>query len=139
MILQVFFIATSLIGWWTWGKKIDDEITFSTPKQLGWMVFGGAIVTCVYGYMLHTYTDAYAPWVDSLVLSLSVIGQFLLMRRKVENWGFWILVNIISVPLYYSRELYVTSALYVVFLAHAVYAYAHWMSISNEVEYEEVH
>ena len=62
--------------------------------------------------ILHRYTDAYAPFWDSFVLSVSVLAQFLLLNRKLESWYFWLLVNTVAVPLYCSRGLWLTGALY---------------------------
>ena len=76
--------------------------------------------------LLVHFTDAFAPGWDSLLLTGSVIGQVLMMNRKLENWIFWLGVNTIAVPLFYSRGLYLTSALYGAYWLHAVYAYLKW-------------
>jgi nicotinamide mononucleotide transporter len=90
------------------------------------MALAGAAATAAYGLMLKHYTDAFAPFVDSAVLMFSVIAQILLMGRRIENWPVWLLVNGISVPLYASRGLYLTAALYVGYLLNAVIAWRHW-------------
>ena len=79
-----------------------------------------------YGSLLHRFTDAYAPFLDSLVLAFSVLGQFLLMGRRYESWWCWLLVNTIAVPLYLSRGLHVTAVLYAAFWVNAVVALARW-------------
>ncbi|MFZ5549656.1 MAG: nicotinamide riboside transporter PnuC [Pseudomonadota bacterium] len=81
--------------------------------------------------MLHRFTDAYAPFVDSVVLSFSVVGQWLMMQRRVECWPFWLLVNIVAVPLYASRELYLTSGLYGFYLVNALVSWRHWWRLSH--------
>lgn len=60
------------------------------------------------------------------MLTFSVIAQVLLMRRRLETWIFWLIVNTLAVPLYFSRELYVTSALYAAFWLNAFIAWNHW-------------
>ena len=92
---------------------------------LVWAAVGGA-VTLGYGALLHRFTDAYAPYLDSVVLAFSVMGQLLLMGRRLESWGCWIVVNTIAVPLYASRGLYVTSALYALFWVNAVVSLRTW-------------
>ncbi|MBC7685260.1 MAG: nicotinamide mononucleotide transporter, partial [Bdellovibrionales bacterium] len=111
VVLQVFFVVTGLVGWVQWmrGDKGDTlPITNARVKTLVLIVPVAVVATAAYGALLHYYTKAYAPFVDSAVLVFSVVAQFLLMQRKVDNWPFWILVNTIAVPLYASRELYLT-------------------------------
>jgi nicotinamide mononucleotide transporter len=84
-----------------------------------------------YGWLLHRWTDAYAPFLDSMVLACSIVAQLLLMRREVETWWFWIVVNLMAAPLFFSRELYLTSALYVAYLANALFALRHWRQLQH--------
>src|SRR5688572_10282772 len=113
--LQVFFIVTSLYGWWHWLRGRQGEpapIARSTIAEcLTWATaaIAGAIG---YGALLHAFTEAYAPFADSLVLTFSILAQFLLMRRRIESWWFWLAVNAIAVPLYFSRGLQLTALFY---------------------------
>ena len=86
------------------------------------MALAGAVGTAAYGLMLKHYTNAYAPVIDSAVLMFSVIAQVLLMGRRIENWPVWLLVNTVSVPLYASRGLYLTAALYAAYWINALVA-----------------
>jgi len=60
------------------------------------------------------------------------VAQLLLMKRQIQTWWFWILVNLLSVPLFFSRELYITSALYSAFLLNAVVALRHWKRLAEQ-------
>ena len=92
----------------------------------------GVVVTGAYGWLLNRFTDAYAPFVDSLVLAFSVLGQVLLMERRVESWWCWLLVNTVAVPLYASRELYLTAVLYAGFWANAIVSLRHWRRLAEK-------
>lgn len=130
--LQVFFLITGAIGWVYWKKEsIAPKITNVPWSSLKYMVLGALITTAMYGTILHKFTDAYAPLIDSAVLAFSVLAQFLLMRRNLQTWYFWIAVNTISVPLFWSRELYMTSALYAVFWVNAVYSAYNWKKLEK--------
>ncbi|MHB8474618.1 MAG: nicotinamide riboside transporter PnuC [Gammaproteobacteria bacterium] len=130
--LQLFFIATSLVGWWQWHHPMpltqaaQRPVTNARPQTLSWMTLAAIAVTLLYGWMLHQFTDAYLPYIDSAVMALSVIAQCLLMQRKVETWLFWLAVNTISVTLFASRGLTLTSALYAAYWMNAWYGWLRW-------------
>lgn len=127
--LQGFFIATSLLGWWGWlhGRKGDPlPVSRASWQGLALALLSAVLVALGYGALLHHFTDAYAPFVDSLVLTLSVLAQLLLMRRKLENWYCWLLVNTLAVPLFFSRELYLTAFIYCLFWCNAWYGLYRW-------------
>ncbi|WP_374580431.1 nicotinamide riboside transporter PnuC [Pseudoduganella sp.] len=127
--LQLFFIVTCIIGWRQWLRGDHGHALHIRTTRLGtlaWMVLVGIAASAAYGLMLHHFTNAYAPFVDSAVLMFSVIAQVLLMARRIENWPVWLLVNTISVPLYASRGLYLTAALYVAYWINALVAWRHW-------------
>ncbi|HSJ01267.1 MAG TPA: nicotinamide riboside transporter PnuC [Verrucomicrobium sp.] len=135
--LQFFFIAASAVGWWRWlrGRRGGPLRVRRTPWWLGlaWLL-PALVVAAGYGLMLHHYTDAYAPYWDSLVLTFSVIAQFLLVGRRIENWWCWLLVNTIAVPLYASRGLYITMAFYSFFWVNAIISLRHWRKLLREQE-----
>jgi len=130
--LQVFFIATSVVGWRNW---VGGESGAGLPVHrtrlmaLAEMLLTGAAVAAFYGWLLHRFTDAYAPFLDSVVLAFSVLGQLLLMRRRYEAWWCWLLVNTVAVPLFLSRGLTLTAILYAVFWINAVVALFRWRKL----------
>jgi nicotinamide mononucleotide transporter len=132
--LQAFFVATAGVGWWRWihgdqGRELP--VRRSSKALIASAAAAGVVVTLGYGWLLHRFTDAYAPFLDSLVLAFSVLGQLLLMERRVESWWCWLLVNTIAVPLYASRGLYVTAALYVAFWINAIVSLRHWRRLAD--------
>lgn len=127
--LQLFFVVTCAVGWWSWlkgnsGKELPVRRT-PVGVIIAWLAVAVA-VALIYGAILHRFTDAYAPFLDSLVLTFSVLAQLLLMRRRYETWWFWLVVNTIAVPLFHSRGLELTALLYVAFWINAVVALVRW-------------
>jgi nicotinamide mononucleotide transporter len=131
--LQVFFVTTAVVGWWRWlhgTQGAELPVRHSAPALVMWSLVAGVVVTVGYGWLLYTFTDAYAPFLDSLVLAFSVVGQLLLIDRRVETWWCWLLVNTIAVPLYASRGLYVTAVLYAAFWLNAIVALRRWRKLA---------
>ena len=127
--LQLFFIGASIAGWWRWtgGDHGAPLPMRRTPAaHMGAMAAAAVLVALGYGLLLQRFTDAYAPFLDSVILTFSVLGQLLLVGRRIENWWCWLIVNSVAVPVYFSRGLYITAALYVGFWVNAVVALVHW-------------
>ena len=127
--LQLFFIVPSAVGWWNLQK--DDfgqglPIRNTPLPMILACVTVGALTSWGYGWLLHTYTNAYAPFADATVLALSVLAQLLLMSRRYESWWCWLAANSIAVPLFLMRGLELTALLYTGFWVNAVVALVRW-------------
>lgn len=132
--LQLFFVVSSAIGWRAWlkgGSGAALPVTNVPLRTLMLIVPAGVALTAAYGAMLHAYTNAYAPFVDSAVLVFSIVAQILLMQRRIENWPFWLLVNTVAVPLYASRGLYLTSFLYGCYWINALVSWWWWRRLER--------
>jgi len=130
--LQLFFISTSVIGWWQWfhpalpNTEGQRPITQAKRETLIWMVIAGIVVASAYGWLLHRFTNAFMPYMDAAVLALSVIAQCLQMQRKIETWPFWLGVNTLSVGLFAYRGLTLTAILYAAYWVNAWYGWWRW-------------
>lgn len=127
--LMLIFLCSSALGWWQWqrGKRGEPlAITRTRPLYLPLFLLPALFITLGYGTLLHQLTDAYAPFWDSAVLGCSLLAQFLLLRRKLETWAAWIIVNLLAIPLYFSRELYLTAAVYLAYLINAGFGWWIW-------------
>lgn len=126
--LQAFFIVTGIEGYrrWRGGQARVLPITRTPPLELLKLCLAGALVVAGYGYLLHRFTDAYAPFLDSAILAFSVLGQLLLVQRRIETWACWLLVNTLAVPVYWQRGLHLTSMLYAVYWVNALVSLRYW-------------
>jgi nicotinamide mononucleotide transporter len=139
--LQAFFVLTSLLGWWKWLRGREGRalpVTHAGIASMLWVVPLGVGATAAYGAMLHHFTNAYAPFPDSAVLVFSIIGQILMMQRRVENWSFWLLVNTIATPLYFSRGLHLTAVLYAGFWINALVSWRSWHKLAAPPSLESI-
>jgi nicotinamide mononucleotide transporter len=128
--LQVFFAAVNLYGWWTWTRNKADAgeviVRRLPPLGYGLWIAGSVAAIWAWGTFMRTYTQTSYPHWDASVAMLSVAGQMLMTRRFVENWHYWIIVNLISIPLYVVKELYLTAGLYGMFLVLAIGGLVEW-------------
>jgi nicotinamide mononucleotide transporter len=128
--LQVMFIALSAYGWYEWlygGRgQTPLAITHTTAAEWGAGAAFIAVFTAGFGYYLAHHTDSSFPYLDSFTTGTSLVAQFLLMRKRLENWWLWLLVDVIYVPVLWVKELYPTSLLYALYLGLAGYGYWQW-------------
>ncbi|MFT3792058.1 MAG: nicotinamide riboside transporter PnuC [Rudaea sp.] len=127
--LQAMFFSLNLYGWWRWwrGDGEHHELPVSRLSPRGWLAAGTAAAVAVplLQQALIAISGA-APFLDAVITTLSVIAQVLLNRKTLENWWLWIVVDLISVPLYVSKGLYLTALLYALFLLMCVGALFAW-------------
>ncbi len=95
-------------------------------RSRAWGLVGCGLAVWVWGAMMHRLTDAAAPWWDAGVAITSVAAQWLLSRRYIENWVLWIAVDAVAVPLFATRGLWLTSAVYIVLLGLSIWGAIDW-------------
>jgi nicotinamide mononucleotide transporter len=129
-LLQIFFFVVQIYGWVNWVKarSAAGEVPVGRLTQrarIGW-IGGTALASLIWGLGMARYTDAAAPIIDAFIAGTSISAQILMARRMIENWAAWILVDLVAVALYFSRDLYPTSALYLLFLLLSIAGLIGW-------------
>jgi nicotinamide mononucleotide transporter len=130
MGINAFYFVMSIYGWVKWSKKIDNKparpITWSSRKEWIFSFIALAVSFMILLYILKNYTDSNVPVWDSLTTAIFIVGMWLMALKKIENWLYWIAGNLISIPLYASKGLLLTSFQFAVFLILAVAGYLEW-------------
>ncbi len=131
MVLQVVFVVMQVHGWYEWsrGDRADDDrisVQKLAPQQ--WLLTGGLLVvgTLGIGYLLQRFTDAALLWVDALTTTLSLLAQWWMNKKYLDNWTLWIIADAIYLYQYAYKALYFTTVLYAVFLVLAVVGLREW-------------
>ena len=138
MGLNIYYVAISIYGFWKWAqtdKTADKEKPASETIlycHITWPLFGGIALTIlsIYGllyYVLHNFTDSPIPMGDAFTTSVGIVATWMLARRIIEHWVFWVVVNFVSVYLYYLRGLYPTMFLYICYAVLAIAGYITWI------------
>jgi nicotinamide mononucleotide transporter len=136
--LQVLFIVVAGWGWWQWlnGREADGRTLH--VRHLGargrWIALGAlAIAWPATGLFLKHYTDTDVPWWDAFPTAGSLVGQWLLGRKYVENWLAWLVVNTVAVTLFAFKGLWLTVILYTAFVVLSVVGWRAWARLARGV------
>ena len=129
--LQIFFACIALWGWVQWlrGRRADGSALRVTRLSTRgtWAVLGAcAVLWPGVALFLMYYTDSDVPWWDAFPTAVSLVGQYLLGRKYVENWLVWIAVNVVSVGLFAYKGLWLTTGLYGLFIVLSVVGWRAW-------------
>ena len=140
MGLQVVYFALSLYGWYQWlygGEQRTElhvsRVTRSLAIRLALLGLTSALVL---GTILARFTDAALPYLDSLTTSTSLVAQWMMTRKIVENWAVWVAVDVVYIGMFIFKQLYLTAGLYTVFLVLAVMGFRKWKRSWVEREQE---
>jgi nicotinamide mononucleotide transporter len=137
MLINAYYVIMSIYGWVLWSKKDTQQnqlpITRMQPKEYlysGWL-FLAAVVFVVMVYLIFGKFTHWTSYVDTGVTGLFFVGMWLMARRKIENWLFWIAGDLISIPLYFAKGYTFTSIQYLIFTIIALYGYLEWKNNLN--------
>jgi len=135
--INVVYFLTNVYGWYMWSRTNEDQeslqISRNTNKQNALWLLSAIILYGIIVWILRAanqddpeYLNSILPWIDGLNTSFFLCATFLMALKKIENWLFWIAGNIISIPIYFSQELYFTSLQYAIFLVIAIMGWREW-------------
>ena len=130
MGLQVVYAALSIYGWYEWlygGEgRTELHVTLTSPRLATLLALIALSGAALLGTLLRHTTDAALPYMDSFLSSTSLVAQWMMTRKKLENWLVWIFVDVLYVGMFIFKGLYLTAGLYAVFLVLAVRGYVDW-------------
>ncbi len=130
MGLQVIYAVLSVYGWYEWlygGENRTELHVTRTSPSLGAMLAGIAVAGSVaLGLLLRSTTDASLPFMDASLSTTSLVAQWMMTRKKLENWIVWIILDVAYVGMFMYKRLHITAVLYAVFLALAVRGFFDW-------------
>jgi nicotinamide mononucleotide transporter len=129
--LQVVYIALGVMGWWVWATRARSPLAVrrSPPGLLIGTALGIGVATLILVPVLRAAHGAAPGW-DAATTSMSLGAQLLLNLKRLETWYVWIAVDVIYVPLYFSRDLNLTALVYIVFLALCIQGWRQWRTVT---------
>jgi nicotinamide mononucleotide transporter len=133
--VNFYYTLMSIYGWYLWTRKDEQHqhvvhIQASTPgqwmQQLSFFAALYFLILFALTYLKQAFYEGAIPWADALASASAFTGMWLMARKKVESWYWWIVTNIASIPLYFVKGLVFTSVYYVVLLIMAVFGLVEW-------------
>lgn len=137
MMINAYYFVMSLYGWFIWTRKVDaTQVTpistvSSEEKRMSVFIFFGTLVFVFLIYQLFDKWTSWVAYVDTLTTAIFFVGMWLMAKRKIENWIFWIVGDVISVPLYFYKGFTFTSLQYLGFTVIAIFGYLAWKQHLN--------
>ncbi len=130
LILHVIYVFLQIYGWhhWLHGGRDRDKLpvtVLASSVLISWILVC-AFGSVLWGYLMSAFTDAALPYPDAFTTVASLIAQWLLARKRLDAWYFWIAVDIAAIGIYFYKNLYLTTALYGMFLLLAVTGLLSW-------------
>lgn len=138
LLINAYYFVMSAYGWYYWSQKKEEvyvnQVASTTVKerQISVVLFLLSLGFVFGVYQLFNRWNDWTAYVDTLTTAIFFVGMWLMARRKIENWIFWIVGDIISIPLYFYKGLTLTSLQYLIFTLIAVFGYITWKKILNK-------
>lgn len=138
MIINAYYFVMSVYGWCYWSKKEEEvivhPITTTSKKEVktAVLLFVASILFVFWVYQAFDKWKDWTAYVDTFTTAIFFVGMGLMARRKIEHWLFWIVGDIISIPLYFFKGLTLTSFQYIIFTLIAIYGYRSWKKILDK-------
>ena len=143
---QIYYLGASAYGWWYWSKTRQDDssvsgVAFSSARaSIVWLAVTvacsallGSAMSRVHVWMPELFPEAASyPYLDALTTVMSFVAMWLLARKHIESWIYWIVVDVIGIGLYYAKDVKFISLLYVILLVLAVRGLAGWIRAGRQ-------
>lgn len=132
--LNVYYMAMAVYGYWLWHADEDPSLRVeSWPLARHVLIIGvTAVVSLLAGYLMATYTQASFPYLDAATTCFAVMTTYLVAKKVLENWLYWVVIDVVSIYLYLSKGLMMTSLLFVLYVGLAVAGYFVWRAAMAE-------
>lgn len=136
--LNVYYMGMAVYGWWQWRhggiRQTELPVQRWRWRQHALVLSGIALVTVISGSLLSRYTQAAWPFVDSFTTWASVVTTYMVARKVLENWYYWMVINTTSIVIFIERELYLTALLLMSYLVISVFGLVAWQRDYREAQ-----
>lgn len=130
VLLQVYYIGMAVYGFYTWKYGNVDhkekQIEIWSIKKHAILIVSGFTLTLLLGFYLENYTEAASSYIDSFTTVFAIMATYMTARRILENWIYWIIIDVISIFLYFDRGGHLFALLFIAYTIIAIYGFINW-------------
>jgi len=131
VILHLIYVVLNIYGWWNWSTSRQSDTSIAPIAALtrtAWIIWPIIIIigTALVGTLMGQYTDASLPYFDAFTTVGSLVAQYLLAKKVLQNWTLWILVDVVAINVYIYKEIYIIAFLFFVYLILCVKGHFDW-------------
>ena len=135
--LNAYYLFMAVYGYWQWSKQKNKQQNNSTEITivswgLNWHIkacIGLAVIAAILGYVMANFTPADFPYLDTYTTVYAVFSTYLVTKKVLENWLYWIVIDLVSIYLYIEKGLVPTTVLFIIFVIVACYGYFKWLNL----------
>ncbi len=136
-ILHIFLLILNIYGWWIWSNKkktVDAKAPILLFKNTDWILWSLIIIgiSPIWGYLMNTFFNASLAYLDAFTTVGSLVAQYLLAKKYLENWLIWIIVDVVAIGVYTYKELYFVAFLFFVYLILCTLGWYKWKKALNK-------
>lgn len=141
--VNVYYTIMNVYGWYLWSRRYEDSnrpvwnIRFNTSTEqkqsIAFFLILYGVLFAALTFMQKAFWPGAIPWADALASASAFTGMWLMARKKVESWIYWIITNVVSIPLYFVKDMSLTSVYYFILLIMAFYGWSSWKQKARKV------
>jgi len=132
-VLSVFYVVMAVLGWYEWRYGGKQHTGLVIVRLQWWQHFAlfvlALVLAAAQGWAMQRWTSAAWPFVDAFIAWSSVITTFMVVRKVLENWLYWVVIDGLGVVVYFDRELYLTAGLFALYVVIVVFGYFKWLKL----------
>jgi len=131
-ILQVYYLVMAVYGWYCWRGTLISSNTVELPLKKYKVsshivaIISLSVVSVLLGYVMDNYTPTDFPYIDSLTTVFAIFATYLVTQKIVENWLYWVVIDVVSIAVYVEKGLVPTAFLFGFYTVFAIYGYWLW-------------
>lgn len=132
--INLYYVVMSFYGWFAWSnKQKGDSIAIITMSNNSFLGIGivGIIISFILAWAATQFSDAALPYLDSFTTIFSIVATYLVVKKYIENWLIWVVVDLVSTGMYFYKELYLTSLLFLIYTLIALFGFLKWKKLLN--------
>ena len=127
--INLYYVIMSFYGWFAWAKKKQEkELTVLQMQNKAFLItiLGGFILTFSLAYIVDNISDASLPYIDAFTTVFAIIATWMVVKKYIQNWIIWIVVDIVAATMYLYKELYLTAGLFLLYTIISIVGYRQW-------------